>query len=76
MWLLKYFDVSLSVACRFHPGCIDMTIEQVKQLDCFVCSEHTSDEALKKPLNAAVTNGKVRLHQLPVKLLHCSYLSS
>ncbi|KAH6826934.1 PHD finger family protein / bromo-adjacent homology domain-containing protein [Perilla frutescens var. hirtella] len=28
----------------FHPGCINKTIEQVKQLDHFVCSEHTSHE--------------------------------
>lgn len=66
-----YFDVSLCVACRFHPGCINKTIEQVKQLERFVCSEHTSDGALKKPLNTAVTNGKVRLCQLPVKLAIC-----
>ncbi|KAK4485049.1 hypothetical protein RD792_007657 [Penstemon davidsonii] len=45
---------------RYHPACVDMTTEQAKQLDHFVCSEHSGDGDAKKPTSLA--NGKVKIY--------------
>lgn len=45
--------------CRYHPACVDLTVEQAKQLDHFICSEHGSDEDVKKPHENSLANGKV-----------------
>ncbi|PIN21324.1 hypothetical protein CDL12_05960 [Handroanthus impetiginosus] len=42
----------------YHPDCVDLTVQQAKQLDCFICSEHRTDEHVKKPLSAILENGK------------------
>ncbi|KAL0300855.1 UNVERIFIED_CONTAM: Chromatin remodeling protein EBS [Sesamum radiatum] len=42
----------------YHPACVDLTIEQAKQLDHFLCSEHGSDEDVKKSHKTPLTNGK------------------
>ncbi|THG17099.1 hypothetical protein TEA_008177 [Camellia sinensis var. sinensis] len=50
--------------CRFeyHPACVNMTIEQAKMLDHFMCSDCSSDNDIKKPQNtypsSPLTNGK------------------
>ncbi|PIN11218.1 hypothetical protein CDL12_16176 [Handroanthus impetiginosus] len=47
--------------CRYHPACVDLTIEQAKQLDHFICSEHGYDEDVKKPHKTPFSNGKAEL---------------
>ncbi|KAG6385060.1 hypothetical protein SASPL_153884 [Salvia splendens] len=42
----------------YHPACVDLTVEEAKQLDHFICSEHGSDEDAKKPQENSLTNGK------------------
>ncbi|KAK6154627.1 hypothetical protein DH2020_008875 [Rehmannia glutinosa] len=41
----------------YHPACVELTIEQAKQLDHFVCSDH--DEDMKKPHKSPLANGKL-----------------
>ncbi|KAF4372593.1 hypothetical protein F8388_027266 [Cannabis sativa] len=36
----------------YHPACVDMTIEEAKNLEQFVCSECSSDDDVKKSQNA------------------------
>ncbi|KAK6123920.1 hypothetical protein DH2020_042339 [Rehmannia glutinosa] len=66
---LPYNPDDLMIQCEeckdwYHPACVDMTIEQAKQLDRFVCSEHTSEEDGQKPLNTPLNippaNGKAK----------------
>ncbi|KAF5782736.1 putative chromatin regulator PHD family [Helianthus annuus] len=51
-------------ACKdwYHPGCLNMTIEQAKQLDSFMCYECSSIDG-KRPHNkssaSGLANGKV-----------------
>eukprot|EP00249_Psilotum_nudum_P011278 c23075_g1_i3 orf=151-822(-) len=44
-------------ACKdwFHPSCIDCTVEQVKMLDCFYCTDCSNDAEGDKN---ALSNGK------------------
>lgn len=57
------FPFMISVVfCRYHPVCVDLTIEQAKQLDRFVCS--CPEEDVKKPHKTPPTNGKVMLEVL------------
>lgn len=59
-----HLDVSLYGLwsfCRYHPACVDLTVEEAKQLDHFICSEHGSDEDAKKPQENSLTNGKVSM---------------
>lgn len=48
---------------RYHPACVDMTIEEAKMLDHFVCSECSEDD-LKRSQNgfhpSPVSDVKVR----------------
>ncbi|XP_051135327.1 chromatin remodeling protein EBS-like isoform X2 [Andrographis paniculata] len=43
----------------YHPACVDLTIEQVKQLDYFICYQHGSDEDVKKLRKPPFSNDKV-----------------
>ncbi|GFP85072.1 lysine-specific demethylase phf2, partial [Phtheirospermum japonicum] len=45
----------------YHPACVEMTIEEAKQLDHFVCFEHAADVVELKPRNIPSANGKVRV---------------
>ncbi|KAL8470120.1 hypothetical protein ACS0TY_032836 [Phlomoides rotata] len=42
----------------YHPACVDLTVELAMQLDHFICSEHESDEDVKKPRENPFTDGK------------------
>ncbi|PPS16241.1 hypothetical protein GOBAR_AA04325 [Gossypium barbadense] len=35
----------------FHPSCMEMTIEEAKRLDHFLCSDCTSEDAAKRSMN-------------------------
>jgi len=51
-------------ACRFHPSCMGMTIEEAKKLDHFLCSDCVSEEDAKKAGNtfsaSPMADGKVK----------------
>ncbi|KAG8489429.1 hypothetical protein CXB51_017844 [Gossypium anomalum] len=36
---------------RFHPSCMEMTIEEAKRLDHFLCSDCTSEDDAKRSMN-------------------------
>ncbi|XP_075482232.1 chromatin remodeling protein EBS-like [Primulina tabacum] len=60
---MPYNPDDLMIQCEeckdwYHPACVGMTIEQAKQMDQFVCSEHSADEDVKKPNDSTFTNGK------------------
>ncbi|KAL7088598.1 hypothetical protein ACP275_13G137200 [Erythranthe tilingii] len=63
---LPYNPDQLMIQCDecknwYHPGCIDMTIEQAKQLNRFVCSDHFSDDDdAKKPRKTPPKNRKAK----------------
>lgn len=46
-------------ACRFHPSCMGMTIEEAKKLENFLCSDCSSDDDAKRPLNAFPVSSSV-----------------
>lgn len=53
------------VSCRYHPSCVNMTIEEAKVLDKFLCSDCKPENDMKKSQNtvttSSLTNGKVSL---------------
>lgn len=61
------------VSCRYHPGCVNMTIEEAKILDKFLCSDCKPENDVKKSHNtfstSSLTNGKVHLLLSPFNLL-------
>ncbi|KAI7744895.1 hypothetical protein M8C21_009272 [Ambrosia artemisiifolia] len=55
-------------ACKdwYHPACLNMTIEQTKQLDSFTCHECSPLDGKRPPSRTStsgVPNGKVNLKQ-------------
>ncbi|KAH8512212.1 hypothetical protein H0E87_009435 [Populus deltoides] len=53
---MPYNPDDLMVQCEgckdwYHPACVDMTIEEAKKLDHFVCSECASDDDVKRSQN-------------------------
>ncbi|KAG6754622.1 hypothetical protein POTOM_040414 [Populus tomentosa] len=53
---MPYNPDDLMVQCEgckdwYHPACVDMTIEEAKKLDHFMCSECASDEDVKRSQN-------------------------
>ncbi|KAK8569874.1 hypothetical protein V6N13_002586 [Hibiscus sabdariffa] len=53
---MPYNPDDLMVQCEgckdwFHPSCMDMTIEEAKRLDQFLCSDCTSEDDAKRSLN-------------------------
>ncbi|KAG6778471.1 hypothetical protein POTOM_014806 [Populus tomentosa] len=67
---MPYNPDDLMVQCEgckdwYHPACVDMTIEEAKKLDHFVCSECASDDDVKRSQNgfsvSSVADVKVRL---------------
>jgi len=60
-----FYSYASHAICRYHPACVDMTIEEAKKLDHFVCSECASDDDVKRSQNgfsvSSVTDVKVRL---------------
>ncbi|KAI3702580.1 hypothetical protein L6452_28324 [Arctium lappa] len=54
---MPYNPDDLMVQCEgckdwFHPSCMGMTIEEAKKLDQFLCSDCSSDDDAKRPLNS------------------------
>ncbi|KAF5820885.1 putative chromatin regulator PHD family [Helianthus annuus] len=55
-------------ACKdwYHPACLNMTVEQTKQLDSFTCDECSSLDRKRPPSRTSASglpNGKVNLKQ-------------
>ncbi|KAK4491923.1 hypothetical protein RD792_002705, partial [Penstemon davidsonii] len=66
---MPYNPDDLMIQCEeckdwYHPSCVDMTIEQAKQLDRFVCSDHSYDEDVKKPISMENVKVTLNLHRL------------
>lgn len=49
--LVSFNSYATHVLCRYHPACVDMTIEEAKKLDHFMCSECASDDDVKRSQN-------------------------
>ncbi|KAL3596104.1 hypothetical protein D5086_007741 [Populus alba] len=71
---MPYNPDDLMVQCEgckdwYHPACVDMTIEEAKKLDHFVCSECASDDDVKRSQNgfslSSVADVKVFIFLLP-----------
>lgn len=45
---LLFKHVLILIECRFHPSCMNMTIEQAKKLDNFVCADCAPDNDPKR----------------------------
>ncbi|KAA8515551.1 hypothetical protein F0562_018838 [Nyssa sinensis] len=82
---MPYNPDDLMVQCEgckdwYHPACVNMTIEQAKQLDHFLCSNCSSGDDTKRSQNtfpvSPMANGKVRqllvhFHMIKVGCLLC-----
>ncbi|KAK3017716.1 hypothetical protein RJ639_003072, partial [Escallonia herrerae] len=62
---MPYNPDDLMVQCDgYHPACVDMSIEDAKKLDHFMCADCSSEDNIKKPDRtfpaSPLTNGKVK----------------
>lgn len=51
LYLYACFLNLYSNICRFHPSCMGMSIEDAKKLEHFLCSDCSSEDDTKKPVN-------------------------
>lgn len=63
---MPYNPDDLMVQCEgckdwFHPICMGMTIDEAKKLDPFLCSDCSSEDDAKRPLNSFHVEPKVEL---------------